>query len=56
VSDILSTIAVLKLGTGRAEVTWRSEAVFEGDVAHVRAAIETFFLSSLDNLDRLLGR
>jgi len=53
-ADILSTIEVLAHGAGGAEIIWRSQAVFDGDVAPVRAQIEGFFLSSLDNLHRLL--
>jgi hypothetical protein len=56
VADILSTIEVAEFGTGGAEVTWQSQAVFDGDVAPLRAAIEAFFLTSLDNLHRLLDR
>ena len=56
VTDILSTIQVAARGTGSAEVTWRSQAVFDGDVAKLRTAIETFFLTSLDNLQGLLDR
>jgi hypothetical protein len=56
VTDILSTIEVAEFGTGRAEVTWRSQAVFDGDVAPVSSAIEVFFSTSLDNLHRLLRR
>ena len=56
VSDILSTIEVSAAGVGGAEVVWRSQAVFDGDVEPVRTAIEAFFLSSLDNLHRLLDR
>jgi hypothetical protein len=56
VTDILSTIEVSEAGAGAAKVIWRSQAVFDGDVAPVRAAIEMFFSSSLDNLHRLLDR
>lgn len=55
-TDILSTIKVSDYDAGSAEVTWRSQAVFDGDVTHVRAAIEAFFLNSLDNLHRVLDR
>ncbi len=56
VTDILSTIEVSEFGAGSAEVTWRSQAAFDGDVAPVSAAIEAFFARSLDNLARLLDR
>jgi hypothetical protein len=55
-TDILSTIEVSETAMGTAEVTWRSQAVIGGDAAHLRAAIEAFFSTSLDNLHRLLDR
>jgi len=56
VGDILSTIEVSEAGSASAEVVWRSQAVFDGDVEPVRRAIEAFFLRSLDNLHSLLDR
>jgi hypothetical protein len=53
-TDILSTIQVLEFGTGSSEVTWRSQAVFDGDVGNLPQIIEAFFMTSLDNLHRLL--